>query len=139
MITIEVATAMTEPVRTATADATMVEAARELRGAAIGALVVLDGDDIVGTVTESDIVTVVTSGTGLDDATVSDCMAGPVHTVRSDEAVTDAGGRMRDHSGRRMPVVDDGELAGIVTTADLAYYLPRLRAMIKRERLVGPD
>jgi CBS domain-containing protein len=137
MIPISVATAMTTPVTTVAPDTTMVDAARELRGAAIGALVVLAGDDILGLVTESDIITVVTDGTGLETATVSDCMTAPVTTIRSDRTVTDAGERMRDRSIRRMPVVDDGELVGIVTTTDLAYYMPRLRATIRRDRQVG--
>jgi CBS domain-containing protein len=41
---------------------------------------------------------------------------------------------MREASVRRLPVVDDDELVGIVTTTDLAYYLPRLRTAIRRER-----
>jgi CBS-domain-containing membrane protein len=63
-----------------------------------------------------------------------DCMVSPVVTISSDESVVSAGKQMREHSVRRMPVLDDGELVGIVTTTDLAHYLPRLRASIRRER-----
>ena len=134
MIAIDVAKAMTTPVRTVTPDATMVEAARELRDGAIGALVIVENDDIVGMVTESDIVTLVTAGAGLETATVGECMISPVMTIRSDDTVMQAGERMREASVRRLPVVDDDELVGIVTTTDLAYYLPRLRTAIRRER-----
>lgn len=139
MIPVAVETAMTTPVRTMGPDATMVEAARELREAAVGALVVVEKSDIVGMVTESDIITVVTGGKGLETTTVEQFMMSPVRTVASDATVTEAGQRMREHSVRRMPVVDDGELVGIVTTTDLAYYLPRLRATIRRERQASLD
>ncbi|MFC7132977.1 MULTISPECIES: cyclic nucleotide-binding/CBS domain-containing protein [Salinibaculum] len=134
MIPVDVATAMTTPVRTIGADRTMVAAAQALREAAIGALVVVDDGELVGILTESSIITVVTGGRDLETATVADCMVAPVVTIRSDETVVAAGERMREHSVRRMPVVEDGDLVGIVTTTDLAYYLPRLRTTIRWER-----
>jgi CBS domain-containing protein len=61
-------------------------------------------------------------------------MVTPVVTVEAGDTVLDAGKRMRTHDVRRLPVLDDGELVGIVTTTDLVHYLPRLRATIRRER-----
>jgi CBS domain-containing protein len=135
MIPVTVEMAMTTPVETISASATMAGAARRLRDATIGSLVVVDGDDIVGMVTESNIVTAVANDRELPAATVTDCMVTPVVTVERDATVVGAGKRMRAHDVRRLPVLDDGELVGIVTTTDLVHYLPRLRATIRRERI----
>jgi CBS domain-containing protein len=135
MISIDVATAMTAPVQTVSGDTTLVEAARRLRAAHIGALVVSDdAETVAGILTESNIITAVTEGANLETATVAEYMCSPVVTIDHDESVVTAGERMCEHSVRRMPVFDDGNLVGIVTTTDLAYYLPRLRATIRRAR-----
>jgi CBS domain-containing protein len=66
--------------------------------------------------------------------TVGEVMTSPVETVTEGLTATEAARRMREHSVRRVPVLDGDELVGIVTTTDLAHYLPRLRATILRER-----
>jgi len=41
---------------------------------------------------------------------------------------------MKEHSIRRLPVTEDGDLVGMLTTTDLTHYLPRLRNTILRGR-----
>jgi len=116
---------MTSPVLTVGGDTTVVEAARMLREKHVGSLVV--GDEIVdGIVTEADIVAAV--GEELDlSSTVAEVMSDPVVTIRPNESVRVAGERMGHNGVKKLPVTEDGELVGVVTTTDLAHFVPRNR------------
>ena len=129
MIETHVAEVMTAPASTIEATATAAEAAERLRDRAVGSLVVVEDDGIAGIVVESDIVVLVAEhrDPGLP---VSSVMTTPVVVVESGAHIAAAAERMQDHGIKRLPVVDDGDLVGVVTTTDLAYYLPRYRTEI---------
>lgn len=113
---------MSSPVETVSADATMAEAARLLDEKGIGSLVVGE-DRIDGIVTETDVVAAV--GAERDPSTpVSELMSDPVVTVRPSETVRAAAERMGKNGVKKLPVVEDGSPVGVVTTTDLALYLP---------------
>jgi len=116
---------MTSPVLTVGGDTTVVEAARMLREKHVGSLVV--GDEFVdGIVTEADIVRAV--GAELDlSSTVAEVMSDPVVTIRPNESVRVAGERMGHNGVKKLPVTEDGEPVGVVTTTDLAHFVPRNR------------
>lgn len=64
----------------------------------------------------------------LDDHSVSDAMTRSVLEIRPDAPIAQAAGRMADACVHRLLVVEDGGLAGIVTTTDIARWLAgRLR------------
>ncbi|MEF8785842.1 MAG: CBS domain-containing protein [Haloarculaceae archaeon] len=135
MISLDIECAMSSPVRTVTQECSTVEAAQQMRADGVGALVVLDeAGAIDGIVTQSDIIGLLAAEADMATTTVAELMSSPVVTIRSDERILAAAGLMKDHSVRRLPVVDDGELVGIVTTTDLTHYLPRLRNTILRSR-----
>lgn len=117
---------MTEPVETIDPDATVVEAARILSERGIGSLIV-GGDPIDGIVTEGDIVRNVAEEGDLSETTVADVMSDPVVTIRPDESIRTAGERMGHNGVKKLPVTENGSAVGIVTTTDLAHYLPRQR------------
>jgi acyl dehydratase/CBS domain-containing protein len=113
--------------------------ARLLHGEDIGSVVVVDdsearsasgsrtqsGDgDLVGIVTESDIGGLVAEGPDASTVTAADCMSTPVVTVDADDPIETAVERFRERRIKKLPVTDDGDLVGIVTTTDLSYYLP---------------
>jgi CBS domain-containing protein len=128
---------MSSPVQTVTAECSAVEAAQRMRADGVGSLVVRDDTDaIAGIVTQSDIIEVLAAAADMATTTVADLMSSPVVTVGSDDRILAAAELMKDNSVRRLPVVDDGELVGIVTTTDLTHYLPRLRGTILRNRAV---
>jgi CBS domain-containing protein len=96
-------------------------AASLMQAADVGPLPVCDGDRLVGIITDRDI-TVRTVAAGRDPATtpVRDAMTATIIAVRADQDVDDAIDLMREHAIRRLPVVDDGRLVGMVALADLA-------------------
>lgn len=120
---------MSSPVRTIASDRTITEAASILDTENIGSLVV--GEDIVtGIITEADIVRAVGQGRDLGTTPVSEIMSEPVVTIRPNEAVHVAGERMGHNTVKKLPVTEDGEPLGIVTTTDLAHFFPRSRIMM---------
>ncbi|MFF5970353.1 CBS domain-containing protein [Streptomyces sp. NPDC012769] len=97
------------------------EAARVMRDADIGDVLVVDGDTLRGIVTDRDLVVrAMAEGRDPADTTVqSVCSERPV-TVAPDEGIDRAVGLMREHALRRLPVTEEGRLVGIVTLGDLA-------------------
>jgi CBS domain-containing protein len=117
---------MSSPVVSVTQDTTIAAAAGTLAEEHVGSLVV--GDDIIeGIVTETDIVRAVGDGLDLETTTVDEIMSDPVVTIRPHEAVRVAGERMGHNGVKKLPVTEDGEPVGIVTTTDLAHFFPRNR------------
>ncbi|MFE1248520.1 CBS domain-containing protein [Streptomyces sp. NPDC058741] len=102
-------------------DASLVEAALLMRSQNIGAVVVADGQDVIGVLTDRDI-TVRVVADGSDPMTVSAravCTKDPV-TVGPEDRVATAVTLMREHAVRRLPVVENGLPVGIVSLGDVA-------------------
>ncbi|MFE1456842.1 CBS domain-containing protein [Streptomyces sp. NPDC058735] len=102
-------------------DALLVEAALLMRSQNIGAVVVADGQDVIGVLTDRDI-TVRAVADGSDPMTVSAravCTKDPV-TVGPEDRVATAVTLMREHAVRRLPVVENGLPVGIVSLGDVA-------------------
>jgi CBS domain-containing protein len=135
MIEQSVADVMTGPVRTVTEEMTASEVARLFTRHGVGSAVVVDPetDDIVGIVTESDVMRQVAIDADVTAVPVGSFMSTPVVTVESTASVDAAAALMMEHSVRRLPVVDD-DLVGILTTTNLAYFLPRIRDAVLRAR-----
>ena len=102
-------------------DSSLVEAAQLMRTQNIGDVVVADGQDVVGVLTDRDI-TVRAVADGTDPMAVSVrtvCTPDPL-TVSPGDPVADAVTLMREHAVRRLPVVEDGLPVGMVSLGDLA-------------------
>ena len=136
MIDQSVADVMTTSVRTINEETTASSVARLFAENGIGSAVVVDPktDDVNGIVTESDILHQVATGADVTSVPASSFMTAPVITISSTEGIHTAATLMKDHSIRRLPVVDADDLVGILTTTNLAHYLPRLRKTILHSR-----
>jgi CBS domain-containing protein len=97
------------------------EAARAMRDAEIGDVMVIENNQVCGMVTDRDIV-VRTVAAAQDPATttLADICSHAVVTVSPTERVEEAVRLMRTHAIRRVPVVDGGQPVGIVSLGDLA-------------------
>ncbi|MET9254687.1 CBS domain-containing protein [Streptomyces sp. NPDC003717] len=112
---------MTPGVAAVRPESSLVEAAQLMRTQDIGDVVVADGQEVVGVLTDRDI-TVRAVAEGLDPMAVAVravCTPDPV-VISPDDPVTDAIALMREHSVRRLPVVENGLPVGIVSLGDLA-------------------
>jgi CBS domain-containing protein len=102
-------------------DAPVVEAARRMASEDVGSLPVVDGDRVVGIVTDRDLVLqVMAKELDPNEIHVSDvCSERPV-TAEPGEQLDAALERMAKERVRRLPVVLDGRLVGILAQADVA-------------------
>jgi acyl dehydratase/CBS domain-containing protein len=124
-----VAEVMQTSVETVAPAAKVTEVARLLHERDVGSVVVVD-DAVAGVVTESDLVSLVATGGNPEETSVEAVMSTPVHTVDADESIVAAAQSLREHGIKKLPVTGGGdgdELAGIVTTTDLAHFLPHVR------------
>lgn len=98
-------------------------AAELMRSRDIGDVVVTDNGEVVGLVTDRDLVVrVLASGDG-PDTPVREACTNDLMTVRPDDDVSKVVKLMRDKAVRRAPVMDDKQLVGIVSIGDLAIDL----------------
>ena len=113
---------MTTDPMTVSSQATIGDAARIMRDADIGDVIVLDeSGKVSGIVTDRDLVVRgLAEGADPAQARVMSILDAGVVSITSDEDVDAALDLMRDHKIRRLPVIDDGRLVGIVTLGDLA-------------------
>jgi CBS domain-containing protein len=87
----------------------------------VGAIPVVDGERLVGVVTDRDIVIRgIADGSDPHAIKVGDIASRDVVTVRPDDDLDEALRLMAQHQVRRLPVVEDGRLVGVVATADVA-------------------
>ena len=113
--------AMTEDPRSIGPSASVVEAARLMRDEHVGSLPITDGDTLVGMITDRDITTrVVAEAANLATTSVRDVYSEDLISVGPDKDFEEALRLMARHQVRRLPVVEDGKLVGIVAQADIA-------------------
>jgi CBS domain-containing protein len=115
---------MTGNPQTVEQSATVVDAARVMKERDTGIVPIVDGDRLVGTVTDRDIaIKVVAEGKDPQSTKVSEVASTNLVTVEPDQDLDEALRLMAKHQVRRLPVVDDdGTLVGIVSQADVARH-----------------
>jgi CBS domain-containing protein len=113
-----VANHMTKDLLTLEAEATLGDAAKRMAERGVGAVVVLAGERLAGILTERDILRAVATGFE-PDARVDDWMTRHPETIESEDT-TDHAAALMIHGGfRHLPVVDAGEIKGILSIRDL--------------------
>jgi len=99
---------------------TVAEAAKVMRDAGVGAVLVVSGESLSGMVTDRDLVI-----RGLADGAGPDSPVGPLCSeklvgVDASADLADAEKLIREHAVRRLPVIDSGQIVGMVSLGDLA-------------------
>lgn len=99
----------------------IIQVAEIMRDRDIGDVIVTNGSDVVGIVTDRDLVVRgLASGNGFEMLAVGDVASREIQTVSPDDPVAKAVSVMSEQAIRRLPVVDNGELVGVVSIGDLA-------------------
>ncbi|TAJ43393.1 CBS domain-containing protein [Methanofollis fontis] len=102
------------------AEATVAKAAAMMCRDEVGSCIVLSGNVPIGIVTEQDMnCKVVAQDLRPSEVRVKDIMSTPLITIDADMTVGEAAHMMISHRVRRLPVVDNGKVTGIVTVRDL--------------------
>jgi CBS domain-containing protein len=112
---------MTPNPRTVTPETGVAEAAKLMTSEDVGPLPVVDGGELVGIVTDRDLVIrVIAEGRDPGSTLVGDvCSSKPV-TVSPDDDVSHALTLLAQHQVRRLPVAEGDQIVGIVAQADIA-------------------
>ena len=102
-------------------------AARIMRDRGIGSLFVTNGKEIVGILTDTDMVRrVVAAGADTHKTTVEQIMSAPILTIEENKTVLDANDLMAQTHIRHLGVTQDGILVGMISVRDLVVFLTNL-------------
>jgi len=127
---------MHKPVVTAELDEFVDIAARRMREAGVGAVVLVEDDAVVGIFTERDLLTsVVAEGLSPDSTRLGDVATREVLSVEIGAPLRVCAGALRDRSIRHLPVVDEGRPIGILSARDfLGAIVEGFEKLIERAR-----
>jgi CBS domain-containing protein len=112
---------MTRDPRTVEANTSVADAAKLMREADVGPVIVTEGDKIAGIVTDRDVaVRAVAMDRDPKSTPVKEIISSDVVALSPDDSVGEAVQAMRQRDVRRVPVVENGKPVGIVALGDLA-------------------
>ena len=107
-----------------TSQVTVYEALEQMADKNIGALVVMDGSDLVGVFSERDYARkVILKDRSSREMKVHEIMSSPVVTVNLKTTVDECMQRMTDRRCRHLPVVEGGRVVGVVSIGDLVNWI----------------
>ena len=107
-------------VYTISPDASVFDAIKTMAEKGIGALVVVEGSEPVGIVTERDYARkVILKGRSSKDTWVREIMTPNFVYVRPDQTIEEAMAIMTEKRVRHLPVLEDGQLAGLISIGDV--------------------
>ena len=112
---------MTIGVSTATPDTTVEEIATIMKREDVGAIPIVEDDELCGVLTDRDIVVrCVAEGKNPADTRAEDILSEDLHVIEVEDDVDAAAELMSRHQIRRLPVVENGRLVGILSIGDIA-------------------
>lgn len=131
---------MNSPVITASPDETAKEAAERMTECRVGSVIVIEGDKPVGIVTDGDLVSkVVAKGRKPDEVKVREIMSGPLVTIKDETNVTEAARLMRKAGVKRLGVIHNHKLVGIVSISDVISVTPEIYAIVSEKARMLTD
>ncbi|AEW92605.1 MULTISPECIES: CBS domain-containing protein [Streptomycetaceae] len=113
---------------------TLLDAARMMRDQEVGSLPICGEDDrLKGVVTDRDIVVHCLAEGGDPSRVKAKEFASHIHAVSADDDIGTVLRKMQEHKIRRLPVIDNGRLCGMISEADLAVAHARKNALSDKE------
>ena len=101
-------------------DATVYDALRQLADRNVGALVVVEDGRVCGILSERDYARkIALLSRASQDTSVAEIMTADVKTVTRDRTVSECMNTMTERHIRHLPVVEDGELVGLISVGDI--------------------
>lgn len=121
-----VAKIMSKQPKTVGPGLSIVSAAKKMRTARVGSLLVKKGKKLVGIVTDTDIVRrAVSTNKPLGKMSVEKIMTTPICTIEGSQSVDDAQDMMGDLGVRHLAVTKAGEIVGVVSVRDVLMFYKR--------------
>ncbi|WP_456474884.1 CBS domain-containing protein [Candidatus Pyrohabitans sp.] len=122
---------MTPAVKTVERFTPVLEATKIMEDMLLGSLVVVERSMAVGIITERDVIhRVVNAGLDPECTTVEEVMSSPLLTIIPEASIEEAAQVMIDKRIKKLPVLRDARLVGILTATDIVREVPHLREKI---------
>jgi predicted transcriptional regulator len=116
---------MTKTVISIEANKTVTEAAALMTQNNVSNLIVIENNTPTGIVTERDFVRKVLANNKSSQTKISEIMSTPLRVIDPDAPIKEAAQKMLRKGIRRLPVIKDNKLVGIITTTDIAKQLSK--------------
>lgn len=111
-------------------EATLKEASKVMAEAKIGSLVVVENDKLVGIITNSDVTKAIALGKDPEFTLVKEIMSSPVITINPEKSLEDAVNLMMEKRIKRLVVVENKKIVGIITASDIIVVEPKMVKML---------
>lgn len=123
---------MTKAVKTVRIDSTIREVVQKMNKFDIGSIVVVDDRRPVGIITERDILRrIVEQYIDPSIVKVNEIMSQPLMTVDPDASIEESARLMAKKQIKKLPVVENGRLVGIITSMDIMRAAPKLVSILE--------
>ncbi len=123
---------MSRPVETIEINASVIDAVVKMNKSKHGSIIVTAKEKLIGIVTERDILErIVERFLDPRETKVSEIMSSPVVTIPPDISIEEAAKVMTEKNIKKLPVMENDRLVGIVTSMDLVKAGPRLLVMLE--------
>jgi len=114
---------MSRKIQAISFDATLQEAAKRLYQQKIGALLVQNGDEFIGSITETELTReVIAQDVDAQTTTVTTCMREPIISTESSDLIVDVVKLMKEKATRHVAVTESGKIVGIISVSDVLRY-----------------
>jgi CBS domain-containing protein len=128
---------MSKDVRVVRSDTTVKEVVATMNKFNIGSIIVVQGDRPVGIITERDILRrLVEPCLAPETLTARHLMTSPVVTIGEDASIEETARLMARKKIKKLPVMNNGKIVGIVSYTDIVFKVPTLLSIL--EELVRP-
>ncbi|EIJ66524.1 CBS domain pair protein [Candidatus Nitrosopumilus salaria BD31] len=121
--TMTISDVMTKSVISVDASMSINETAKLMEDAKVGAVIVIEDNKPVGIVTDRDFAVKVAAHAYQISTPIKQIMSSPIFSINSDETVRAASDLMHDRGVRKIPVIDNGSIVGIITATDIVNLL----------------
>ena len=116
---------MTKAIISVPGETTVFQVAKMMEQGGIGAVLVKNGSNLHGIITDRDYATKIVSNNMPSDTSVEQVMSSPLITINFDETISAAAERMTNKKIRKLAVTDNGNIVGLITSTDLVTQLTK--------------
>lgn len=127
---------MNSPVVSASPNDTIRDIAKKMKEEKIGSIVIMDKDKPVGIVTDWDIVSNGLTKDAKPSAIKAKDVMQDIHTIESEESITEAARQLRKHNIKRLGVVYKKRLVGIISSSDVIAVTPDLVDVVSEKAAI---
>ena len=127
---------MNSPIISATPDSNLKEIAQKMKQERIGSIIIFDGQNPVGLVTDWDIVSEGLSKDVLPSTIKASDIMKKLHTIEGEATITEAARMFRKHNIKRLGVVYKNKVVGIISSSDVIAVTPELIDVVSEKSTI---